>query len=601
MSDNRGMFLRRNRKVKNGGNYEYWTLVETVRTARGPRQRIVATLGKLPGMDREERAGWEEIRRIVHGIHSRQHELFSTEHEEIPEWATVGLKDIAVENIRSFGDTYLGLLLWKKLELDELFETLQPAGAERIEWKAMFCLSVLARLCAPSSELAIAESWYEKTLLPELLGIPVDAVNDDRLYRTLDRLLPHKDSVCRHLQDRYRDLFGVRYDFLFYDITSTYFEGQCLRNPQARYGYSRDKRFDCLQVCIGLVVTKEGLPVGYEVFEGNRRDVTTFEEIVEWMETKYGKAGRVWVVDRGMVSEENLEGLRQRGARYVVGTPRSLLKLFEADLCDRAWEVVEEGVEVKLLKHPDYGDELFILCKSEARGEKERAILRRQKERLEKELIKIRHGVRSGRLQNADKIQRRIGRWFGRYAKAEPLFEVELVRDAQGRASDVRIETKSERSQWAERVHGKYLLRTNLTETDPKQLWKIYMQLNQAETAFRMSKGDLGLRPVFHHREDRVQAHIFICFLALAMWKTLELWMEKCGLGRSPGKLLREFREIRSLDIVVPVKDRPSLRLRTVGKPDTHVRILLHKMGIRLPNRPMIAKNVVENLRLHFP
>lgn len=591
------MFLRRHRKKKKSGTYEYWTLVETVRTARGPRQRIVATLGKLPGMDKEERVGWEEIRRLVQGIRSWQRSLFEQKPEEIPEWATVDIKNIAVENIRQFGDTFLGLLLWNKLGLDELFEKLQPAGVEAIEWKAMFCLTVLARLCAPSSELAIAESWYEKTLLPELLGIPVDTVNDDRLYRTLDRLLPHKDAVCVHLQERYRDLFGAQFDFLFYDVTSTYFEGQCPGNPHARYGYSRDKRFDCLQVCIGLVVTQEGLPIGYEVFDGNRRDVTTFEEIVELMETKYGKARRVWVVDRGMVSEENLDGLRKRGAQYIVGTPRGMLKRFEADLCDKSWEMVEEGIEVKLLKHPDYGDELFLLCRSEQRSEKERAILRRQKERLEKELLKIRHGVRCGKLRNGDKILKRIGRWLGRYVKADSLFEVELVRDSQGGVQDVRIDYKSEQTDWAERIHGKYILRTNMAETGPTHLWKIYMQLNQAETAFRMSKSDLGLRPIFHHRHDRVQAHIFICFLALAMWKTLELWMEQCGLGRSPNKLMREFREIRSLDILVPVKERSPLRLRAIGKPDTHVRILLHKMGIRLPNRPMLAENVVQTLR----
>lgn len=588
------MFLRRNRKKKKCGDYEYWTLVETVRTARGPRQRIVATIGKLPGLDKEERIGWEEIRRIVQGIHSREVDLFEERNEVMPEWATVNLSRISVENIRQFGDIYLSLLLWRKLKLDAIFEKLQPVGSEKIKWKAMFCLSVLARFCEPSSELAIAENWYEKTVLPDILGIPAEVVNDDRLYRTLDRMLVHKDAVCKHLQDRYTDLFGVGFDFLLYDVTSTYFEGECLVNPQAKRGYSRDKRSDCLQVCIGLVVTQEGLPVGYEVFDGNRRDVTTIDDIVELMEEKYGKANRVWVFDRGVVSEENLEELRERGSQYVVGTPRSMLKDFEVALLEENWQIAEHGVEVKTVKHPEYADETFILCRSHGREEKERAILNRQINRLNQELIKIQTGIRCGRLKNADKIERRIGRWCGRYQKAEPLFDVKILRDDKGKLKDLSIVYREDRTEWAEQVHGKYLLRTNLKETNPKHLWKTYMQLHQAETAFRMSKSDLGLRPIFHHREDRVQAHIFICFLALAMWKTLELWMDAKGLGRSPKKLMQEFREIRLLDIIIPIKDRPSLRLRVISKPDTHVRILLHKMGITLPNRPLLAKNVVE-------
>lgn len=591
------MFLRRNRKNKNKETYEYWTLVESVRTSRGPRQRIVATIGKLPGMDKEERIGWEGVSRIVQGINRKQMSLFNQEKEKIPEWAMVNLSNISVENIRQFGDTYLGLLLWKRLEMDKILEELQPAGYEEIEWKAMFCLSVLARFCAPSSELEIAESWYEKTLLPDILGIPVEKVNDDRLYRTLDQLLPHKDEVCKHLQKRYEDLFGTKFDFLLYDVTSTYFEGQCKNNRQAKRGYSRDHRPDCLQVCIGLVVTAEGLPVGYEVFDGNRNDVTTLDDIVELMEEKYGKANLVWVFDRGIVSEENLEGLRERKAQYLVGTPRSMLKQFESSLTEDEWESVYEDIEVKIVKEPSYKDELFILCRSTQRKEKEKAILDNHKNRLEEELLRIQKAIYRGKVTDSEKASKRIGRWLGRYARAEKLFEVKLIKDKEGKLKDLSMEYKKERIEWAEKINGKYLLRTNMTERDPKKLWKMYMQLNQAETAFRMSKSDMGLRPIFHHREDRVQAHIFICFLALAMWKTLELWMDSKGLGKSPEKIMKEIREIRSVDVIIPVKDRGNLRLRVIGKPDTHVRILLAKLGIKLPNRPIFMQNVVENLR----
>ncbi len=307
------MFLRKNRKKHKGEIYEYWSLVESVRTARGPRQRIVATIGKLPGMDKEEKTGWQEVSRIVQGFcQSKQELFFSKEDTVVPEWAMVNLRNISVENVRDFGDVFVGLLLWKKLELDTLFNKLQVPGREDIEWKAMFCLSVLARLCAPSSELAIAERWCDKTILKDILGISVEKINDDRLYRTLEHIINHKDDACKHLQDRYRDLFGTEFEFLLYDVTSTYFEGLAKKNQKAQRGYSRDHRPDCLQVCIGLVVSKEGLPVGYEVFAGNRADVTTLDEIVELLENKYGKTSRIWAFDRGVASEDNIAMLKER-------------------------------------------------------------------------------------------------------------------------------------------------------------------------------------------------------------------------------------------------------------------------------------------------
>jgi hypothetical protein len=302
------MYLRRHRRKKRGEKYIYWTLVEPIRTQRGPRQRIVATLGKLPGFKKEERVGWEEIARVLNGKPKSETDLFEKE-EDVPQWAEVNTRGVKAERLREFGSVYLGIILWKRLKLDDIFEKLQSQGREEIHWADMFAVLAIARFCRPSSELAIAESWYEKTALEDLLGIAVDKVNDDRLYRGLDELLPHKDEVCRHLQERYSEWFGSKFDFLFYDVTSTYFEGECPYNEQAKYGYSRDKRFDCKQVCIGLIVNFEGLPVGYEVFDGNRKDVTTLEDMVEKMETKYGKAQRVWVFDRGIVSEENLEYL----------------------------------------------------------------------------------------------------------------------------------------------------------------------------------------------------------------------------------------------------------------------------------------------------
>lgn len=592
------MFLRRNKRKVRGEDYEYWTLVESVRTNQGPRQRIVATIGKLPGLKEEERVGWEEITRVVNGKPKPADDLFE-KHKDIPEWARVDISRVQVERMRRFGDSYLGLILWKRLKLDRVFEKLQGCGREEIGWADMFCVLALARFCQPSSELAIAESWYEKTVLEDLLNVSVEKINEQRLYRSLDYLIPHKDAVCKHLQEQYAEWFGAKFDFLFYDLTSTYFEGECAHNPQAKRGYSRDKRPDCKQVCIGLVVNSEGLPVGYEVFDGNRRDVTTLEEIVELMEDKYGKAQRVWVLDRGIVSEENLDYLRRRGAHYVVGTLKGLLKNFKEEIRLKDWAEVESGVGVKIVKHPDYGEEKFILCRSEGRKEKERAMLERQVNRLDAEMQKIKAGIIAGRLKNVSRIERRIGRWMGRYPKAESLIDVELSKDGK-RLVDLKITRRMERADWAEKANGCYLLRTNLSEDNPKVLWKMYMQLNQAEKAFRMSKSDLGMRPIFHQKEHRVQAHIFVCFLALAMYKSLELWMACKGLGNSPAKLLEEFKEIRSIDVVLPVKNRNPIRLRVVGRPDEHVRVLLHRLEIKIPYRPKIMQNVVEKMSPEF-
>lgn len=569
--------------------------MESIRTSKGPRQRVVATIGKLPGLNKKEMIGWERIRSILNGSHILKGSFFEKE-EEIPKWANVEVNGVSVERIRQFGDIYLGLILWKKLKLDEIFERLQEKGKEDVEWDIMFCITALARFCNPSSDLAISESWYEKTALEDFTGVAVEKVNESRLYRTLDRIVEHKDEVCKNLQERYRDWFGTDFEFLIYDITSTYFEGQGKKNPQARRGYSRDHRPDCVQVCIGLVVTMEGLPIGYEVFDGNRRDVTTLEDMMELMEDKYGKANRVWVFDRGIVSEENIEHLNERGAGYIVGTSRSMLKNFEAELTKKGWEEVEPEVEVKVARHPAYKDELFILCRSKARENKDRAVIERQIKKLELEFKKIQKAIRNGKLKDDSKIERRIGRWMGRYATAEKMFDVSIKRDSTGKPVDLIIIYKEETKQWAEKAYGSYLLRTNIKEEEPKKLWKIYMQLNQAETAFKMSKTDIGIRPIYHHTENRTQAHIFVCFLGLVMLKCLELWMASAGLGRSPNKLLKEIKEVRSMDVILPVKNRSSIRLRVVAKPDDHVRVLLHKMNIKLPNRAKIVQNVVDKI-----
>jgi transposase len=585
------MYLRRNKKIKGGEAYEYWSLVESVRSARGPRQRTVATIGKLPGLDKEERIGWEEIGRILTGRPRPEPELFEKE-EETPSWATIDSSRVSVERLRHFGDVYLGLLLWNKLGFADFCEEHMPEGKEEIPWSVMTSILVLARFCAPSSELRIAESWYDKTALDDLLGVPGDKINDDRLYRALDALLPHKDELSRHLQNRYGELFGATFDFLFYDITSTYFEGTAADNPQAKRGYSRDSRPDCPQVCIGLVATKEGLPIAFEIFDGNRSDVTTPKEMVAAMETKYGKANRVWVMDRGMVSEKNLEFMRASGAGYLVGTPKSLLKKYEQHLLDQDWEEVQAGVEVKLCPTPE-GTETFVLCRSLGRKEKENAILHRFVARLEEKLVKLAERAEHGKLRERHKAERQIGRLLERMSRAASLFAI-TVTEKDGRLS-IDIKKNEERYQRALETGGSYILRTNWTQTDPKTLWNTYIQLTEVEDAFRTAKHDLGLRPIYHQKQDRTRAHILVCFLSLTLWRTLQQWMKASGLGTAPRKLLEEMREIKSLDVLLPTREK-TIRLRVAATPSPQLKILLQRMKLLLPNRPKVIENVVAKI-----
>jgi len=582
------MYLRRHVRNKNDVEYASWSLVESVRTLQGPRQRIVATLGKLPGMDKEDRVGWEEIGRILDGKPKPEPDLFEKE-EPIPQWATINLKRVSVERLRHFGDVYLGLALWKKLGLDEFCKKYLPKGREDVAWSLMSAILVLARFSAPSSELQIAQSWYAKTALDDLLGVNCAKINDDRIYRALDELLPFKDDLCRHLQDRYGKLFNVGFDFLLYDVTSTYFEGSAKFNPQAKRGYSRDNRPDCVQVCIGLVATSEGLPLSFEIFDGNRTDVTTLLEIVETMEKKYGKARRLWVMDRGMVSEENLESLRKKNTPYLVGTSKAMLKRYEKEILQDGWQKVQKDVEVKLLMSPEGSEETFILCRSRGRKEKEMAILNRFAGKLEIGLTHLAAQAQKGKIKK-EIIDRRIGRLLERYSSAASLFDITVTSEDK---KIIILFKKNDRYAWVCKASGSYLLRTSWKEKDPAALWKTYIQLTEVEEAFRITKTDLGLRPVYHQKQDRVNAHILVCFLALSMWRTLQQWMKAKGLGTAPRKLLEEMREVKSMDILLPARDK-TFRLRLVATAPKELKALLYRLGLPLPNKPRIMENVVQ-------
>ncbi|MBI2933788.1 MAG: IS1634 family transposase [Planctomycetes bacterium] len=430
------------------------------------------------------------------------------------------------------------------------------------------------------------DTWYSRTALEDLLGVSPEAVNKDRLYRALDEVLPHKEAIERHLRERFMTLFDARMDLVLYDVTSTYFEGLMEANPQAKRGHSRDKRPGCLQVTIALLVTREGLPIGYEVFAGNRNDMTTLQEIVERMERKHESIGRVWVVDRGIASEKNLEFLRQRGASYVVGTPKSALKGFERHLVEGGWSEVEPGVQVKACPGPD-GQEIFVLCRSGDRREKEKAMHERFATRIQKALQKL-----AGRLERARKkvdraqVERQIGRLLGRNSRAARGFEIR-IEEAPDRGSGLKVSfaRNAAWTEWATLSEGYYLLRTNLVGWTPQDLWKTYIQLTQAESAFRIEKSELKIRPIWHHLEHRAQAHILFSFLAYAMWKTLEQWMARSGLGNGPRTVVEEFAKIKVMDVILPTSTGRRLQLRCVGTPDEGQRILLERLGLDLPRR----------------
>jgi transposase len=385
------------------------------------------------------------------------------------------------------------------------------------------------------------------------------------------------------LKNRLGELFDVQYDLLLYDVTSTYFEGEAKGNPLAQRGYSRDKRSDCKQVCIGLVVSRCGMPLGYEVFQGNRADVTTLEEIVETMEGRYGKADRIWVGDRGMMSKKNIEFLKSGNRRYVIGASKASLKQFEQQLLADDWRQIRKGLEVKLCRSPDGDEETYILCRSSARREKEEAMHQRFEQRIENELQKIKASCRR-RKWKKEVIDRRIGKAMSKNSRAAGLFEVDVQEAADGRTT-VSWTKKAAWRDWAKLSEGCYLLRSNVKDWSPEELWKTYIQLTEAEAAFRIHKSDLRIRPIWHQREDRVLAHILVCFLAYVLWKTLHQMVQAAGLGDEPRRVLDELSKINMVDVVLPTRCGVEIRRRCITQPTEHQAILLQRMGLQLPRQ----------------
>jgi len=584
-TDNAGMYLRHTTRRKDGKTHVYWQLVRSVRRGRKVVQETVAHLGEL---DAQGRARAAALARGISGTAAALSQRGLFEEATASSAVAVKLDQIRLERSRSFGAVWLGWLLWRALKLDELCSELMPRRREGVAWADVVAILVIARLCEPSSEWHVAERWYRTTALEDLLGVRSEEIYDERLYRALDRLLPHKESLEQHLVKRFGELFELDYDLLLYDVTSTYFEG--VADPKiAKRGYSRDHRPDCVQVNIALVVTREGMPLGYEIFPGNTADATTVEEIVSSMERRFGKARRVWVMDRGMVSAENVAWLNETGRRYVIGTARAELKRFSRELADtNDWRHIREDVEVKVCRGPD-GEETFLLCRSASRVEKERAMHNRFAQRIEEGLESLARRIgKAKRALDRGVLERQIGRLLGRNSRAAARYVIAISED-EACAARVKLAwtVRPEWDDWAAVSEGTYILRTNVHDWSDEDLWKTYIQLTEAEAAFRIQKSDLCIRPIWHQKEERIKAHILVCFLAYALWKTLQQWQSRAGLGDAPGTILMELSRIHAADIVLPLAEarHKELRLRCVVRPDREQTILLQHLGLKLPER----------------
>jgi transposase len=591
------MFLRSHRREKDGKDHSYWSLVETVRTPHGPRQRTLCYLGEL---NSSAQVRWLKTIEVFNEQgEAQQLKLFPSEVEppvDDPQVARVLLKKVRLERTRQFGACWLGLQLWKRLALDRFFEENIDAYKADVPWSCVAAVLAINRLCAPGSELAIEECWYPSTALDDLLSIEEGKINGQRLYRCLDRMLPHKTKLERHLKQRYGELFGTEFDVLLYDLTSTYVEGAAEKNPMLRRGYSRDHRPDCEQLVIALIVNSEGFPLSYETFDGNRADVSTMETILRMVERKYGQARRIWVFDRGIVSEENLQAIRKRGGQYLVGTPRRQMKQFEEELLKDDWLQVRPEVEVKKVAIPQ-GEEIYILCRTSGRQEKEKAIRTRLSAHLEGALQRLAKAIETGRLKDRNKMERRLGRIQATHPQVSDLYDVALRDTRDG----IRLQwsMKEDRKLWRTLREGAYMLRTNVQAGTAEELWSRYMQLTEVEASFRALKSELSIRPLFHQLEARVKAHVMVAFLGYALWVTLKHLLKRSVLASQPStgagaypaqplsarKALALFSTLHSADIVLPTTDGREIRLRRITEPTTEQKALLQGLGLTLPER----------------
>jgi transposase len=574
------MFLKAHERCKDGKRHVYYSLSESLRVSRKRVvQRTVLHLGELNTTQVER---WQ---RTIETIHEdgqrRQLRLFTDRQGQAPvaaeDVAEVILSSLVVRRPRRFGDCWIGCKLWEELGLRAFWDDALGGQRGEVPWAKVVELLAVNRLCDPRSELFIHEKWFAQTAMDLLLDCDAAVAEKDRLYRALDRMVAHKDELERHLADKWRDLFGASFDVLLYDLTSTYFEGDAPEVDKAARGYSRDHRPDCAQVVLALVVTPEGFPLSYEVFDGNRADVTTLEAMLEQVEAKHGRARRIWVFDRGIVSEANLEKLRQRGGQYVVGTPRHRLRDYQQELLAGAWQQINDSVQVQLIAQDQ---ETYVLARSVERAKKEEAMRWRQMRGLMRDLVRLRRSIRKGTLAESDKVLLRLGRLAERWPRAWHYVSAEWK---EGKLS---WHWDREALGWAQHRDGAYLLRTNLSDHRPEALWRMYVQLTEVEAVFRALKSELALRPIWHWVGPRVEAHVMVAFLGYCLWVCLKQKLKAAAPGLSPWQLLDQFKRIVQVEVWFKLKAGGAICLPRITQPEPAQAMILHQMNWSLPEQP---------------
>jgi transposase len=580
-------FLHAHHRFKDGKDHCYWSIAEKVRNPRGDWvQRPILYLGEI---NDSQKAAWIKTIEVFDTDRQAftQMALFPPTRQvpaHLAEAVQVRLSEFYLQRPRQWGACWVGCRLWQQLKLDEFWSERLAASREGTDWKTLLEVLTLYRLLDPGSEWRLHRQWWAGTALDELLGLHLPVLDKDSLYRTLDKLLEHRPALFQHLHGRWQDLFGAKFDVLLYDLTSTYFESDppFPEGDKRRFGYSRDKRPDCVQVIIALVVTPEGYPLAYEVLPGNTSDKTTLQGFLEKIEKLYGKARRVWVMDRGIPTEAALETMRASHPpiQYLVGTPKGRLSKLEKELLDRPWQSARPQVRVKLLPQDK---ELYVFIESEARLQKERGIRLRKLRELIKRLKALQQRkqklTRDELLVAVGQAKEQAGRVFG-------LVEIHWPQDPEADARTFTFQLRRGPYRIWRRREGRYLLRTNLTEADPKLLWEYYLQLVEVEGAFKLLKDDLAVRPIFHQKENRVEAHIFVAFLAYCLSVTLRGQLRKLAGGLTSRAVLEKFAAMQMVDAHFPTSDGRELVFRRYTQPEKDQRILLAQLGWELPEQP---------------
>ena len=576
------MFLRSTLRHKNGKPHEYFSIVENKRVAWGKVvQRHVLYLGEINSSQQE---AWRKTIEIFEDGQVKPKTVALFPENRVPaitgdEIVQIRLKDLEVKRPRQWGACWLACELYQKLELDQFWAEKLPASRKGTRWDLILQTSVIYRLLDPGSEWKLHRQWFESTAMADLLEEDFALVESHKLYECLDRLLAHKQALFDHLTGRWKDLFNAKFDVLLYDLTSTYFESDPPFGPEdkRKFGYSRDKRPDCVQVVIALVVTPEGFPLGYEVMPGNTSDKTTLPAFLKKIEEQYGKAQRIWIMDRGIPTEKDLEAMRssEPPIHYLVGTPKGRLTKYEKQLLELPWQAVREGVEVKLLKEKK---EFYVLARSQDRQNKERGMRRGQLKRLWRRLKEIQAMSFS---RKTDMVMK-LGAAKQQAPSAWRLVQVEISESE----SSFKFSLRKKKLRQVRRREGRYLLRSNLTEEQPAQLWHLYIQLTQVEEAFKNLKGDLALRPLFHQKEARIEAHIFVAFLAYCLHATLRRWLRDLAPGLTPRSVLDKFRAVQMIDVHLPTTDGRQVILKRYTQPEKELQLLLNQLKLQLPEQP---------------